>query len=98
MKVLVANAENTADLIPPRPFNSWIEYWESKKGKLDERLLHFCRAEDCHRTCRRSELDGSHVKKVNDRTGRMYIIPLCDSCNHREDVFEVDDDFLVPVF
>lgn len=90
MSILIKNATNTSNLKPPFPFNSWLEYWESKKGHIDE--YRECRfpAEDCHEICYRSDFDGCHVQKVGDFTGKMYIIPLCGGCNHRRNFFLVD--------
>lgn len=34
MSILVKNATNTSDLQPPYPYNTWIEFWESRMGKL----------------------------------------------------------------
>ena len=36
MNVLVKNVPGTADLQPPYPYDTWIEYWE---GKSDNRLI-----------------------------------------------------------
>ncbi len=96
MSIWIKNAANTSKLKPPFLFNSWLEYWESKKGKIDEFRKCICPAEDCHTICYRSDFDGCHVQKVGDPIGKMYIIPLCSGCNHRNDFFLVDENLLVP--
>lgn len=97
MSVLVKNASNTADLQPPYPYSTWIEYWEGKSGiKLDANTKYNCPAGDCKNTCYRKDFDGCHVQKVSDYTHKMYIIPLCSSCNQRTDYFFVDENLLVP--
>lgn len=97
MSVLVKNAPYTSDLQPPRPYCTWVEYWESMSGiKIVEGKRYNCPAGDCNEVCFRSEFDGCHVQKAFDATQRMYIIPLCSGCNHRNDYFFVDEGLLVP--
>ena len=97
LKLLVKNASNTADLQPPYPYSTWIEYWEGKSGiKLDANTKYNCPAGDCKNACYRKDFDGCHVQKVSDYTHKMYIIPLCSSCNQRTDYFFVDENLLVP--
>ena len=97
MHVLIKNASNTADLQPPYPYGTWIEYWEGKSGnKLNAYKKYECPAEDCSNACYREDFDGCHVQKVFDDTHKMYIIPLCSSCNHRNDYFFVEENLLVP--
>lgn len=96
MSVLVKNAIGTSDLQPPYPYDTWIEYWESVNGKLDPTTQYNCPAGDCKEVCYRSEFDGCHVQKVFDKAGKMYIVPLCGGCNHRNDYFFVDENLLVP--
>ena len=96
MSILVKNATNTSDLQPPYPYNTWIEFWESRMGKIDSIKQYNCPAGSCKEVCYRSEFDGCHVQKVLDNTHKMYIIPLCSSCNHRNDYFFVDENLLVP--
>lgn len=95
MNVLIKNATNTSDLQPPFPYNTWLEYWESKKGKLQTNTLYQCPT-GCGNTGYRKDFDGCHVQKVHDITKRMYIVPLCSGCNHRTDSFYVDENLLVP--
>lgn len=94
MKILVRNSDNTSSLRPPFPYDSWLEYWESKMEKINDEYFFPCFA--CGVWVSRSELDGCHVQKVDGPSGKMYIIPLCSACNHRKDVFWVNDDLLVP--
>lgn len=95
--ILVRNATNTSGLLPPYPYNSWIEYWEDNSGnRLNIFTEYNCPAGDCNKTCYRADLEGSHVQKVFDNTNAMYIVPLCSSCNHRTAYFYVDENLLVP--
>ena len=97
MNVLVKNVPGTADLQPPYPHNTWIEYWEEKSGtRLDVFQKYECPAEGCKNVCTRAELDGCHVQKVVHNTNTIYIVPLCSGCNHRTDYFYVDENLLVP--
>lgn len=98
MSVLVKNTSNTADLQPPYPYGAWIDYWEGKSGnKLNAYTKYECPAGDCGNVGYRKDFDGCHVQKVADKSHKMYIIPLCSSCNHRDDYFFVDENLLVPV-
>lgn len=97
MSVLVKNALNTADLTPPYPYQTWIEYWEGKSGnKLDPTKLYKCPVGSCTNNGYREDFDGCHVQKAIDKDQKLYIVPLCSSCNHRTDYFFVDEALLVP--
>ena len=95
MNILIKNATNTSDLLPPFPYITWLEYWESKKQKLDTKTLYQCPT-GCGNTGYRKDFDGCHVQKVHDITRRMYIVPLCSGCNHKTDSFYVDENLLIP--
>lgn len=95
MKVFIKNVQDTKDLKAPAPFKSWLEYWENHSNcQLEPEILYEC--PHCKKAFPRDEFDGCHVQKVFDRSGRMYIIPLCDGCNHSSDIFNVDLNLLVP--
>ena len=97
MSVLVKNASNTADLQPPCPYGTWIDYWEGKsENKHNANIKYECPAGDCDNVGYRKDFDGCHVQKVADKSHKMYIIPLCSSCNHRDGYFFVDENLLVP--
>lgn len=96
MNILIKNVPDTSDLEPPYPYKTWIEYWESKKGAIPILMKYNCPAIGCTEECYRSDFDGCHVQKVADITKKMYIIPLCSRCNHRNDYFFVDENLLVP--
>ena len=95
MNVLIKNASGTYEHEPPHPYNTWIEYWEVNANfKLNPNQPYKCPA--CGKSFYRSDFDGCHVQKVGDPIGKMYIIPLCSGCNHRNDFFLVDENLLVP--
>lgn len=97
MSVLVKNVSGTADLQPPYPYDTWLEYWEGKTGnRLNPFTQYNCPAGDCKNVCYRADLDGCHVQKVIDNTNTVSIVPLCSGCNHRTDYFFVDENLLVP--
>lgn len=90
------NAINTSGLQPQPPYKSWIDYWEGRSGnKLDRTGTYRCPAE-CGRACSVTDFDGCHVQKVSDTSQKMYIVPLCSACNHRDDAFYVYENLLVP--
>lgn len=57
----------------PTGYDSWLEYWEVKKGK---------EANKCSKLiCVKDAEEGGHVIKVPD-DGAIYLIPICYSHNH----------------
>ena len=64
MSIWIKNSANTSNLRPPFLFNSWLEYWKSKKGKIDEFRKCLCPAEDCHTICYRSDLMDVMYKRL----------------------------------
>lgn len=80
----------------PSKYSSWLEYWEMNHGFIiKETQLYSCPA--CKNAFLRKNFDGCHVQKVLSKDKKWYIIPLCDSCNHRMDSFDVDKRLLVDV-
>lgn len=76
--------------------NSWLNYWE--------RQIDFFLAKDKYYKCPicgnpylRENFDGAHVQKVSSLDKHWYIIPICDSCNHKNWKFDINQDLLVPV-
>lgn len=95
MNVTVKNAAGTSRFSPPTGFDSWLEYWESLKGKLDKSKLYCCPA--CGKLFYRNEFDGAHVERVYADNRKLSIVPLCSGCNHRTDNFAVESTLLVLV-
>ena len=94
MKIVLENSLYTSDLPLPFLCSTWIEYWERIKGRqLDPRKTYQCPA--CGKSFFRKNFDGCHVQKVGDVSGKMYIIPLCDGCNHLKSPFCVEESCLV---
>lgn len=80
---------------PPKPYESWLSYWEDKANcRLDPNIYYKCPA--CGKATLRKDFDGCHVQKANSDDKSWYIVPLCSSCNHRTDTFDVNVK-LVPV-
>ena len=80
---------------PPKPYDSWLSYWEDKANcKLEANTYYKCPA--CGEATLRKDFDGCHVQKVNSTDQKWYIVPLCDACNQRKDQPDVDEIF-VPV-
>ena len=98
MKIYVHNVKGSSKVSakPPFPYFSWLNYWECmKQSTLKANTLYNCPA--CGKAVTREHFDGCHVQKLNLTDFKWYIIPLCDSCNQRKDMFSVDEDLLVPV-
>ncbi|MDX7990537.1 hypothetical protein [Xenorhabdus littoralis] len=88
--VKVKNKNNTSNKKPPTGYDSWLDFWEKKKGK---------KATVCEsRTCSGSANVGGHVIK-SGISSKEYILPLCSSCNNSSntDYFDAWDADLIPV-
>ena len=86
----VKNKKGTADKTPPAGYESWLAFWEKKKGKKATRCEVL--------TCGGSPDLGGHVIKAGEG-GKEYILPMCTSCNNKpeDEFFKVWDNDLVPV-
>ena len=85
--VHVINKDNTSDIKPRYPFDSWTEYWTTFKGKLPN-------------ICPRCGMPlinpvGAHVIKTRLLDRNTYIIPICKGCNKAKDIFTVDATLLL---
>ena len=87
--VKVKNKKGTADKEPPAGYDSWLDFWEKKKGQKATK----CKVLACGGP---SDL-GGHVLKVGEE-GKEYILPMCTSCNNKPDTdtFEAWEGDLVP--
>ena len=86
----VKNKKGTADKEPPEGYDSWLDFWEKKKGK---------KATQCEvMRCNGSPDLGGHVIKVGEGS-KEYILPMCSACNNKpeDEVFKAWDTDLVPV-
>jgi len=86
----VKNKKGTADKTSPVGYESWLNFWEKKKGK---------KATTCEvLSCNGSPDLGGHVIKAGEGS-KEYILPMCYSCNNKSenDVFKVWETDLVPV-
>lgn len=86
MKVI--NVNGSSRWPAPSGYASWLDYWKAHNGSA-----YCCSAYDCSGT----DLVGAHVRKYNSTDQRMYIVPICRSCNNRTDAFDVLADRLLPV-
>jgi len=92
----VKNLNNSSKLFPKPSCscNSWISHWDINKYPKKEKWAGWCRG--CGKSFSHSELCGGHVIKVGSIDKSRYIIPLCSSCNAKEDaIFEVKEEDLV---
>lgn len=91
--MLVRNIKGTSRFKVPHGYKSWLDFWEKFRFKV---AICASSGDDC---CLNGthKLVGAHVQKVNSTDEKYYIVPLCYSCNRREEPFNVDDDMLVPV-
>lgn len=87
MSVLVKNATGTSRWSKPSTGDgSWLEYWEAQTGKRADHC-------GCCGKYGRNNLVGAHVEKVYG-DGKLYITPLCDSCNQKTGNFYVDTELV----
>lgn len=86
----VKNKKGTADKDPPSGYDSWLDFWEKKKGS---------KATTCEVLACKGDPDvGGHVIKEGEG-GKEYILPMCSSCNNKPDdeVFKAWENDLVSV-
>ena len=62
---------------------SWIEHWNINKYPNGEKIARWCRG--CRKKTESVALCGGHVIKVDSQDKNRYIIPLCASCNAKDD-------------
>jgi len=98
MNVQVKNVTGSSKVSPnpPKGYTSWIEYWK-KKGNFNMDNGNLIKCPGCGDLIFPEELEGCHVQKVSSSDKKWYIAPLCNSCNHYDGIFEIDEDFLVDV-
>ena len=85
----VKNVIGSSRFPKPKGYDSWLDYWEKQMGFK----VSYCSASDCIEKA----TVGGHVQKAYSSDQRWYIVPLSESCNHRTDIFDVPDTYLVPV-
>ena len=94
----IKNVKGSSKVSPNSSFryDSWLNYWEQNSGIiLDKNTLYKCPA--CGKGFYRTNFDGCHVQKANSTDQKWYIMPLCDSCNHRTDTPDVNEKRLIDV-
>ena len=95
--MLIHNVKGSSKISkePPRPYDSWLSYWEDKVNyKLSYSQYYNCPA--CGKGTLRKDFDGCHVQMAISSDRRWYIVPLCSSCNHTTSILSVNTT-LVPV-
>ncbi len=73
MIVEVKNLNNTGDNYPPSGFDSWLDWWKVKKGRIAKNCANI--------NCNFIPEVGAHVKYYNDDK-QWFITPLCKKCNN----------------
>lgn len=73
---------------------TWILHWDINKYPAENKQAGCCRG--CGKCFDHSELCGGHVIKIDSEDRKRYIIPLCSSCNAKENaIFEVNEADLI---
>ncbi len=72
----IRNIKNTPEDALPLGYSSWLDYWETKKG----RKAYTCSVINC----RNSPDVGGHVRDA-DFGYSEYILPMCRSCHNKSD-------------
>ena len=95
----IENVRGSSKYEKPKGYSSWREYWEKNCGlnfSFQEGNVYKCPA--CGRGVSPKNWDGCHVQKADSTDRNWYIVPLCDSCNQREnEVLDIGDLKMVPV-
>jgi len=85
----VHNIQGTSDNEVPRPYKSWIEFWQAHKIQLPY---------TCPRCGKRlTDPVGAHVQKDSIWDRRWYIAPICRGCNQANTSFYVDESLFVRI-
>ena len=99
--IVVVNAEDTSDWECAGGCSTWKEHW---KKNTRQGWPEICSAEECDKPA----TDGAHVIDVLmvDEAGMrpdqvvtpnlMSIVPTCEGCNHRGDMFFVPRRLMIP--
>lgn len=88
MKIKNITGSSKVSENPPKGYFSWLNYWEVNANReLKTGIKYKCPA--CGNAFERANFDGCHVQKVDSTDQKWYIIPLCDSCNHRIDTPDI---------
>ncbi len=100
MEKIIQNLEGSSKQYPypPFPFTSHLQYCEfASCNFIPDNEPYQCPA--CGKYYFRKDLDGCHVRKVNDSdNSRVYLIIMCKKCNHRTDNFKIlDSSLLIPI-
>ena len=96
MKIKNVKGSSKVSPNPPSGYDSWLDYWEQNYGwYFDHSKTYKCPA--CGKSFYRKNFDGCHVQKAYSTDQKWYIMPLCDSCNHRKDTPDVDESLLIDV-
>ena len=98
MSITIHNVKGSSKISedPPFPYSSWLKYWEAQADfEIKEGKSYICPG--CGKIITRKNFDGCHVQKVSLVDQKWYVMPLCDSCNHRTDMFSIEGNLLVPV-
>ena len=98
MSVLIHNVKGSSKISQkaPYPYGSWLQYWEGVSGnRIMLNTRYNCPG--CGAPTTREHFDGCHLQKVGLVDRKWYLMPLCDKCNQRTDMFSVDEKLLEPV-
>lgn len=76
----------------PAGYSDWLEYWRHYSRQYVPAYCPECKM-------RMNDPVGAHVIKVDSNDLRVFITPVCRSCNSADSdtPFWVDDSLLVPV-
>ena len=87
----VKNLNGTADRNPPSGYNSWKDFYISRRGRWPSTCACLY--------CRESADVGAHVKKVGSADNSWYIAPLCYRHNNQfGEELEVVGEWLEPLY
>jgi hypothetical protein len=85
--MLWKNIHGMGDFKPPEGHTNFLEFYEKESGHSTK----ICKVKGCTNG---AEM-GAHIKKVKLRVNQdnsWYVIPMCKTCNCREDEFELNVD------
>lgn len=90
MKVKNLNGSGKQFPYPKCACATWLEHWENNRKWEDGKKYMAAECRACGGKFEHDELNGGHVVKINSSDKKRYIVPLCDSCNGKDDLeFEI---------
>lgn len=76
----------------------WLDWWKEQRDIPKSTTVYCSNWDHKGESTNVVARHGGHVKKIDGKASKWYIVPLCPSCNEDKDKeFQVDADLLEPL-